>query len=709
MERKLIFTAPPKNVPCNQTPDGAYTGNGDLGVIWGGTGERIKLYISKVDFWNAKEGNGAGGIRSLGYLEFYMPQLKNASVKITQDIETATLEGTLLNKNARATLRVCVCAEKNILLIDLVQRGNLSNPEVNIRFPENESADGQYGIDKCTFGEQDGMEWACRGFSWNDFRFSSRSIMVLRRISVNAANTGIHSRYILRVATNHDMSDYESVALDEAAAVTVDSYKEMRRAHLEWWKSFWSKSSVTLDDKEVELNWYAGQYAMAVCSRNKKFPPGLYGNFVTTDSPCWGGDYHLNYNYEAPFYGLASSNHVELMEGYETPLYEFIDNAKSNAREFCRCRGVYYDVGIGPKGMNTSFVPGTYEGGHLFLGQKSNALYACVIPIMRWYSTYDKDYALERAYPLLRETVTFWEDYLCFREGRYVIYNDAIHEVPFYDKNFDPHGKSSHMNDMNPIVSIALLKSALRCIIDMSKELGIDGDRRKNWVHMLENMSRYPTQKKRRKTVFRYTEKGQDWCDGNTLGIQPVYPAGDISIARSEKLFQIARNTFNVMNRWDDSNGLSSYYPCAARLGIEPNKILKKLHEIYKKRQYPNLLFSYGGGCLENATATANTVNEMLMQSYTGVITLFPCWDIAREASFENLRAYGAFLVSAKAHAGSIKDVKIVSEKGRLLQIKNPYYKTDIYVNGSLRTSSRDTIVELETSPNDVIELRKAM
>lgn len=709
MERKLIFTAPPSHVPCRQTPDGAYTGNGDLGIVWGGTGDRIQLYISKVDFWNAKEGNGNGGIRSLGYLEFYMPQLKNASIKITQDMETAMLEGTAANKNACATLRVRVCAEKNILLIDLIQRGNLTSPDVNIRFPEDESVDGNYGVDSCDFGEQDDMKWACREFSWKDFRFSSRAIMVLRRISVNAAETGIHSRYVLRVATNHDMFDYDTVALNETAAVTVDSFKEMRRSHLEWWKKFWSKSSVTLYDKEVELNWYAGQYAMACCSRNKKFPPGLYGNLVTTDSPGWGGDYHLNYNYEAPFYALAASNHVELMEGYETPLYEFMDNAENNAREFCQCRGVYYDVGIGPKGMNTSFEAGTYEGGHLFLGQKSNALYACVVPIMRWYSTYDKDYALETAYPLLRKTVTFWEDYLVFHEGRYVIYNDAIHEVPFYDKNFDPHGKSSHMDDMNPIVSIALLKSALRCIIDMSKELEIDSDRREKWNHMLNNMSSYPTQKKRRKTVFRYTEKGQSWSDGNTLGIQPVYPAGDKSITFSEKTLEIARNTFNVMNRWDDANGFSSYYPCAARLGVEPEKILKNLHAIYKKRQYPNLLFSYGGGCLENATATSNTVNEMLMQSYTGVISLFPCWDINANASFKNLRAYGAFLVSASVSDGSVKDVKIISEKGRLLRIKNPYYKTVVYVNGELRAVSRDTIISIETNCSDVIELRAAV
>ena len=31
-------------------------------------------------------------------------------------------------------------------------------------------------------------------------------------------------------------------------------------------------------------------------------PPGLYGPWVTMDNPAFGGDYTLDYNYEASFY-----------------------------------------------------------------------------------------------------------------------------------------------------------------------------------------------------------------------------------------------------------------------------------------------------------------------------------------------------------------------------------------------------------------------
>ena len=38
--------------------------------------------------------------------------------------------------------------------------------------------------------------------------------------------------------------------------------------------------------------------------------PGLFGPWVFSDNAAWHGDYTLNYNFEATFYGAYSSNHV---------------------------------------------------------------------------------------------------------------------------------------------------------------------------------------------------------------------------------------------------------------------------------------------------------------------------------------------------------------------------------------------------------------
>ena len=59
--------------------------------------------------------------------------------------------------------------------------------------------------------------------------------------------------------------------------------------------------------------------------------------------------------------------------------------------------------------------------------------------------------------------------------------------------------------------------------------------------------------------------------------------------------------------------------------------------------------FQYKPFTLEGNFAFAAGLQEMLIQSHTGIIRLFPAIpDSWRTASFENLRTEGAFLISAK-------------------------------------------------------------
>ncbi len=76
----------------------------------------------------------------------------------------------------------------------------------------------------------------------------------------------------------------------------------LRNGHESWWSNFWGKSFVEIPDQTLMQRYYLSQYVMASASRNPNFPPGLQG-WVTTDNPEWNGDYHLNYDFEAPFYG----------------------------------------------------------------------------------------------------------------------------------------------------------------------------------------------------------------------------------------------------------------------------------------------------------------------------------------------------------------------------------------------------------------------
>ena len=84
-------------------------------------------------------------------------------------------------------------------------------------------------------------------------------------------------------------------------------------------------------------------------------------------------------------------------------------------------------------------------------------------------------------------------------------------------------------------------------------------------------------------------------------------------------------------------------------------------------------LLTYRPFTLEGNFAFAAAVQEMLLQSHTGVIRIFPAipesW---KDVSFENLRSMGAFLVSATRKGGVVTRLRIYSEKGGTLRVISP-------------------------------------
>jgi hypothetical protein len=72
---------------------------------------------------------------------------------------------------------------------------------------------------------------------------------------------------------------------------------------------------------------------MASCSRDKDFPPSIFGTWITREQPWWLGDYHLNYNHMAPYYALYSANRIEQADPYYAPLLAGIASAQKGHKK----------------------------------------------------------------------------------------------------------------------------------------------------------------------------------------------------------------------------------------------------------------------------------------------------------------------------------------------------------------------------------------
>jgi hypothetical protein len=99
-------------------------------------------------------------------------------------------------------------------------------------------------------------------------------------------------------------------------------------------------------------------------------------------------------------------------------------------------------------------------------------------------------------------------------------------------------------------------------------------------------------------------------------------------------------------------------------------------------------------------------INECLMQSYNGTIRLFPNWPMEKDAEFHNLRAAGAFLVSAYLKNGKVSKIDILSEAGTTLKIILPWKEGGVLTNRNGESDLNSDYIEIKTVPGEKLTIK---
>jgi hypothetical protein len=101
-------------------------------------------------------------------------------------------------------------------------------------------------------------------------------------------------------------------------------------------------------------------------------------------------------------------------------------------------------------------------------------------------------------------------------------------------------------------------------------------------------------------------------------------------------------------------------------------------------------------------------VGELLLQSVGDVLRIFPGWPKDRAASFENLRAQGGFLISARLAGGKVQPVTVTSTVGGKLRLVSPWPAVAVrHDDGAAQplTPDADGIVAIETTAGQRLTL----
>jgi hypothetical protein len=119
------------------------------------------------------------------------------------------------------------------------------------------------------------------------------------------------------------------------------------------------------------------------------------------------------------------------------------------------------------------------------------------------------------------------------------------------------------------------------------------------------------------------------------------------------------------------------------------------LNRLLDKRILPNTLYQESGPVIETPLSAAASLNDMLLSSWGDRIRVFPGipgkW---ANVTFHNLRAQGAFLVSAVRTAGKTRFVRVQSLAGEPCRLWTDM--TDTVVDGSVKSNlPGDGVIEL--------------
>lgn len=717
-----FFEKPPVKIPSESVVDAPLIGNGDIGVAMGGDAGDLSFYIGKNDFWTQahvgetweqrserllshdgdRERRTGSHIKTFGHIDIKIPGVNSSDYHVTQDILHGELRGDMgitgFENEGGYKITAFTPRNENLLIIEMEGiRRDIA--DVSIKPMAGEK--GQY--ERYAYSEkvEDDLIWIKYSANPQNVPGKRAAVMAIRVLAddviLNDGNMGKgftfsleHEKKIYAVCSiisdlNHH--DYMERAVELVRDITIDRIKEYRNENCRWWSDYWSKSKVLLGDEEIERYYYGSQYLLACCCKPGCPTPGLFGNWITKDRPRWTGSYTMNYNYNSPFLGLYTGNHADIIVDYCQPLLDIIPVGKLFAMNKLGLRGVYLPVETGPFGIICST---------LFFGQKINAAHCAVNLFLHFYHTWDLDYAV-RTYPYLKEVAEFWEDWLELRDGRYVIPHD--HTGEYYD---DYEGYT------NCTLSLAVIKFFFKGMLCIAGELNIDAEKFTLWQDFIDRMSEYPIIEKDGKKIWAGSDPDLNPGKEEDPLYVSLYPFMETGLSSPKEELEIARNTYDDLNYWDTFNTFGTYYPAQARVGHDPEDILHHLRIQIRNRGMHNLFIHHGGGGIEDCAGIPAAIHEMMMQSYEGFIRIFPVWSRERDACFENLSAWGAFLVSSEMKDGVIKYVKILSEKGRECVILNPWKQAVITIGNDIIVTDEEFIT-IDTSIGQVIVLEQKL
>jgi hypothetical protein len=229
----------------------------------------------------------------------------------------------------------------------------------------------------------------------------------------------------------------------------------------------------------IERAFDAGRYNI-ICSTGLN-PPNLQGIWSGTWQPPWMGSFTVNGNLPCAISFQLDGNTPELMQPYFAFYERMLPGFRENAKALFGTRGIHV-----PAQMTTSPRETDFSAQYPHCYWHSGAAWACHFFYDYYLHTGDERFLAERAYPLMKETAAFYEEFLTVtdKDGRLAF-------VPSYSPENSPRDEKQPPTSINATMDIICARELLTNAIATAKHLHRDADLQAKWAAILSKLPDY--------------------------------------------------------------------------------------------------------------------------------------------------------------------------------------------------------------------------
>jgi len=303
---------------------------------------------------------------------------------------------------------------------------------------------------------------------------------------------------LIRIAPNYTTQPQREQLKQQLSAIS-SSYDQLLNAHVKIHGALFNRSKFNLNGSAEDRSLYseeiilksqtevplamiervydAGRYNILSSTGNN--PPNLQGLWSGTWSAPWTGGFTNDGNLPVAIAGLMSTNMPELMNAFFRYHENLMDDYRLSAKTLYNCRGIHIPAQTTTSGWETDF------GERWCLTFWTGAAgWAASYFYDHYMYTADKKFLASRAYPFMKESALFYEDFLTTGNNGKLIFN------PSYSPENNPGNRESQAA-LNATMDVMIAKQLLRNCIQAATDLKIDGDKIKTWQAMLTRMPDY--------------------------------------------------------------------------------------------------------------------------------------------------------------------------------------------------------------------------